>query len=646
MAGYPPLPEELSIAKPASKTTKRANASLLNKLDFSDRRSFDNARRGFITSLDEVIIPHDNGSRPAYDLEALSFLENEAPDTVNPSLWRMAQLNAQHHGLFMVVEGIYQVRSFDMANMTIIRGDTGWLINDPLTCAETARAAFKIVNEKLGERQVTGIIITHSHIDHFGGIHGIISQEEIAQGQIPIIAPLDFVNESLSENVLAGNVMNRRATYMYGNLLEPSPTGFVTNGLGAVLPMGSVGFVIPNDIVKNTGETRSIDGIQIEFQMTMGTEAPTEMVFFFPSFKALCMSEITSHHLHNVYTPRGAQVRDSLAWANQINESIDLFGDRLEVQFASHHWPTWGQAEAIDYLKKQRDLYKFIHDQSLRLANLGYNMEEISEQIELPNKLGLEFYNRDYYGTLCANTQAVYVKYLGPFDGNPAKLHPLPEVKASQHYVKYMGGPDSIVAKAQTDFDKGQYRWVAQVLNHVVMDNPGHIKARAMLADTLEQLGYQAESGSWRNFYLSGALELREGLPDGSAYEPNPRMLHAIPLENMFLILAVRLNAERANELVVNINLKFTDDKPTLLTVENSVLHGFAGKQHEEPDASLTLSSLNFKQLMTGQKLPATLIEDGEMQIDGDIRAIAKLVSLFDQFDRRFPIVTPRQDWD
>ena len=395
MAGYSPLPEELRTAKPASETTKRINASLLSKLDFTDRRSFENARRGFIASLEEVIIPHDNGSRPAYDLEALNFLENEAPDTVNPSLWRMAQLNAQHHGLFEVVDGIYQVRSFDMANMTLIRGDTGWLIIDPVTCAETARAALKIANENLGERQVTGIIITHSHIDHFGGIHGVISPDEIASGQVPIIAPVDFVDESLSENVLAGNVMNRRATYMYGNLLDPSPTGFVTNGLGAILPMGSVGFVIPNDIVRKTGETRSIDGIEIEFQMTMGTEAPAEMVFYFPQFKALCMSEITSHHLHNVYTPRGAQVRDSLAWANQINESIDLFGGRLEVQFACHHWPTWGQDEAVDYLKKQRDLYKFIHDQSLRLANLGYNKEEIAEQIELPDTLGLEFYNRD-----------------------------------------------------------------------------------------------------------------------------------------------------------------------------------------------------------------------------------------------------------
>ena len=367
MVSYAPLPEDLRKSKPASNATRRINESFLRKLDFSDKASFDNARRGFIASLEKVIIPHDNGSRPAYDLGALEFLAKDAPDTVNPSLWRMAQLNAQHHGLFEVVDGIYQVRSFDMANMTLIRGNTGWLIIDPLTCAETARAALKIANEQLGQRDVKGIIITHSHIDHFGGIQGVLSQEDITNGKIPIIAPMDFVDESLSENVLAGNVMNRRATYMYGNLLEPSPTGFVTNGLGATLPMGTVGFIIPNDIIRDTGETRSIDGVKIEFQMAMGSEAPSEMVFFFPSFKALCMAEITSHHLHNVYTPRGAQVRDSLAWANQINESIDLFGNRLEVQFASHHWPTWGNAEVLDYLMKQRGVCQnFLNYQNLK----------------------------------------------------------------------------------------------------------------------------------------------------------------------------------------------------------------------------------------------------------------------------------------
>jgi len=632
-------------AKPATEATRKANRAFYDRLDFTDPRSFDDARRGFIASLDEVVIPHDNGRRAAYDLEALSFVDGEAPDTVNPSLWRQAKLNARHHGLFEVVDGIYQVRSFDMSNMTLIRGETGWVLIDPVTSAETARAALRIANEHLGNRPVTGIIITHSHVDHFGGIHGVISPEEIEAGEIPIIAPLDFVDESLSENVLAGNVMNRRATYMYGNLLKPSPTGFVTNGLGAVLPMGSVGFVVPNDIVESTGETRTIDGIDIEFQMTMGTEAPAEFVFYFPQFKALCMSEITSHHLHNVYTPRGAQVRDTLAWASQINESIDLFGGRLEVQFASHHWPIWGREAVIDYLKKQRDLYKFIHDQSLRLANLGYNKEEIAEQMKLPDSLDREFYNRDYYGTLYANSRAVFVKYLGFFDGNPATLHPLPPVEAANRYVEYMGGGNAIVEKAREDFDRGDYRWVAEALNHVVMDDPEHFEARALLADTLEQLGYQAESGPWRNFYLCGALELREGLPKGSTFAASAGMLASIPLDNLFQIFAVRLNAERAERLTLNINLSFTDASPYLLVIENAVLHAFADRSSDEAAATLTISEMNFKLLMSGQTDAASLISKNALKIDGDAEVLLQLNGLFDQFERRFPLVTPRPSW-
>jgi alkyl sulfatase BDS1-like metallo-beta-lactamase superfamily hydrolase len=631
--------------KPATQATRNIQASFRNKLNFEDRQSFKDAEKGFIASLSPMTIAHDRTGKPAYDLEALSFLDDEAPDTVNPSLWRQAQLNAGHHGLFEVTDGIYQIRSFDIANMTLIRGEKGWIVIDPLTSSETSRAGLALANEHLGERPVTAVIHTHSHADHFAGVYGVITQEQVASGDIPIIAPVDFVDESLAENVLAGNVMNRRATYMYGNLLKPSKTGFVTTGLGAALSMGTTGFAIPNDIISTTGETRTIDGIEIEFQMTMGTEAPAEMVFYFPQFKALCMSEITSHHLHNVYTPRGAQVRDALAWADQINEAIDLFGDRLEIEFASHHWPIWGRDAVVDYLEKQRDLYKFIHDQTLRLANLGYNKEEIAEQIELPDSLGLEFYNRDYYGTLYANARAVYVKYLGFFDGNPATLHPLPPVAAAEKQIEYMGGADAVVDKAKQDFEQGNYRWVAEVLNHVVMSDPEHIEGRALLADTLEQLGYQSESGPWRNFYLCGALELREGLPKGSAYNAAPGMIANIPLENLYQILAVRLNAQRADGLSLQINLNFTDSDPTLLSIKNSVLNTFPGKQLGDANATLTISELDFKLLMAGQKDGATLIGDGALKIEGDASALMQLAGMFDQFERRFPIVTPRQAW-
>lgn len=645
MSSYSPLPEPLRAPKPATEATKKVQADIQSKLNFDDRQSFADASRGFIASISPMKIDHDRIARPVFDLEALSFLDGEAPDTVNPSLWRQAQLNAQHHGLYEVVDGIYQIRSFDIANMTLIRGNTGWIVIDPLTSSETSRAGLKLANEQLGQRPVIAVIHTHSHADHFAGVLGVITQEQAASGEIPILAPMDFVNEALNENVLAGNVMGRRATYMYGNLLTPSPTGFVTTGLGAALSLGTTGFVIPNDIIKETGETRVIDGIEIEFQMTMGTEAPAEMVFYFPQFKALCMSEITSHHLHNVYTPRGAQVRDALAWADQINESIDLFGDRLEIEFASHHWPIWGRQAAISYMKKQRDLYKFIHDQSLRLANLGYNKEEIAEQITLPDSLGLEFYNRDYYGTLYTNARAVYVKYLGFFDGNPATLHPLPPVAAAENYLRYMGGADAIVQKASADFAQGHYRWVVEVLNHLVMAEPEHIESRSLLADSLEQLGYQSESGPWRNFYLSGALELREGLPESSNYAAAAGMVAAIPLKNLYQIMAVRLNAQKADGLVLHINLAFTDGEATLLSIENSVLHAFTGRQIDHAAATLAISELNFKLLMSGQKDGASLLASGELKIEGDANALLQLSGLFDQFERRFPIVTPRKPW-
>jgi|TARA_B110000261_G_scaffold157350_1_gene192289 alkyl sulfatase BDS1-like metallo-beta-lactamase superfamily hydrolase len=645
MTDYQALPKEFISPKPATEATKKINQGFFNKLDFTDRRSFDNAKKGFIATLNPITIAHDSGSRAAFDLEGLSFLNDEPAETVNPSLWRQAQLNALNHGLYEVVPGIYQIRSFDIANMTLIKSDSGWIIIDPLTSTEASRTGLALANKELGERPVVAVIITHSHADHFAGILGVMSHEDAESGKVAMIAPEHFVNEALSENVLAGNVMSRRATYMYGNLLPSSPTGFVTTGLGAALSMGNTGFIIPNDLIKETGETRHIDGVDIEFQMTPGSEAPAEMVFYFPQFKALCMSEITSHHLHNLYTPRGAQVRDALAWAAQINESIDLFGDRLEVEFASHHWPIWGRQEAIEYLKKQRDMYKYIHDQTLRLANHGYIKEEIAEQIKLPESLGKEFYNRDYYGTVHHNARAVYVKYLGFFDGNPATLYPLPPTEVATRYLEFMGGADAIVEKARGCFDAGDYRWVAEVLNHVVMAEPDHFNARALQADTLEQLGYQSESGPWRNFYLCGALELRQGLPKGAAFGATASMAKSMPLENLYQTMAVRLNGPSADGLVIHLNLDFTDSEPTLLSIENAVLHAFTGKQHQKPNATLRMSAVNFKFMMTGNTDAMKLLESGELEMSGDFEALGKFRELFDQFERRFPIVTPRKPW-
>ncbi|MEM7100458.1 MAG: alkyl sulfatase dimerization domain-containing protein [Pseudomonadota bacterium] len=641
MIAYEPLPEDLKVSKPASAHTQAHNAQVLKTLPFENRQSFEDAQRGFIATLDPLTITRD-GSHVTFDLSKFDFLESDAPATVNPSLWRQAQLNALYNGLYEVTDGIYQVRSFDIANMTLIRGETGWVIIDPLTSSESSRAALTLANEHLGERPVTGVLHTHSHADHFAGVLGVVSHEEASSGKVPVVAPEHFVQESLSENVLAGNVMNRRATYMYGNLLKPGVQGFVTTGLGAALSMGTTGFVIPNDTISKTGETRIIDGIEFEFQMTPGTEAPAEFVFFLPQFKALCMSEITSHHLHNVYTPRGAQVRDALAWAAQINESIDLFGDRLDIQFASHHWPIWGREAAVDYLSKQRDLYKFIHDQTLRLANKGFTKEEIADQVSLPDALGHEFYNRDYYGTVHHNTRAVYVKYLGYFDGNPASLYPLPPTEVGPKYVEYMGGPDEVVHKAQKSFDNGEYRWVAEVLNHVVMSDPQHLSARSLLADTLEQLGYQSESAPWRNFYLCGALELREGLPRGSNFRASEGIAQGMPIANLFQLMAVRLLPEQAIANPMTLNISLTDGQNWLLLIKNGVMNAFPDKQSEHADATLTTTELDFKRAMLSVVPALQLIDEGAMKVDGDLTALANLGTLFDTFERRFPIVTPR----
>ena len=639
---YTPLNENLSQPKPATEHTRAVNAAVNKALPFHDRQSFSDAAKGFIATLNPLVIRRDNG-QIAYDLSAFDFLNNEAPDTVNPSLWRQAQLNAQHTGLFEIADGLYQIRSFDIANMTIIRGDQGWVIIDPLTASESSRAALALVNQHLGHRPVTGIIITHSHVDHFAGILGVVTAEQVTNGEVPVIAPEHFVNEALNENVLAGNVMNRRATYMYGNLLNPAPDGFVTTGLGAALAMGTTGFVVPTDFIRHTGETRTIDGIQFEFQMTPGTEAPAEFVFYLPQWRALCMAEITSHHLHNVYTLRGAQVRDALAWSQQINESIERFGERLEIQFASHHWPIWGQNRAVEYLCKQRDLYKYIHDQTLRLANQGYTKDEIAERVTLPDALGHAFYNRDYYGSVHHNTRAVYVKYLGYFDGNPSSLHPHPPAALGVRYIKAMGGKDHMVQMAQESFDEGDYRWVAEMLNHIMMVDPEHHAARALLADALEQMGYQAESAPWRNFYLCGAKELREGLPQGSNYGTSEGIARGMPLANLFQQLAVRLSPQAADGLELTFNLSFSDlSQAWTLELRNSVLHAFENRQHPGADATITSSSLQFKRLMMGLAEAHTLIDAGELQVTGDGLALTKLSGLFDQFPRRFPIVTPR----
>ncbi len=626
--------------KSATAATQAAQARLAASLPADDGEDFVKARRGFIgTVADGKIV--DAEGRVFWNMGAFAFQEGDAPcpPTVNPSLWRQARLNA-FHGLFEVTPGLYQVRGFDISNISFIEGDTGYIVIDPLISAETAAAALALLRRHRGDKPVTAVIYTHSHVDHYGGVRGVISEADIAAG-MTIIAPEGFLDAAVSENVLAGNAMSRRATYMYGALLPRDATGHVDAGLGKTVSMGSVSLVPPTVSISRTGERLTVDGVEIVFQVTPDTEAPAEMNFFFPKFRALCMAENCSCHLHNLYTPRGAQVRDAKAWSFHIDEAMRMFGPETDVLFASHHWPRWGRGEAETFLTKQRDLYKYIHDQTLRLANHGLNPVEIAEEIALPPTLAAEWYTRDYYGTLNHNAKAVYQRYLGWFDGNPANLHKLPPVEAGKRYVDLAGGPEALLGKARSAFDAGDYRWVAEVVNHLVFADPSNTDARALQADALEQLGYQAESGPWRAFYLTGAMELRSPRP--AATQPRQGaagQLRALPADSLLDSLSVRLNGPRAGATELTLNLCFIDTGETYaVTVQNAVLHHRAGAASDVASVSLTRETL--VDLVIGQTTLDAALGSGAVTAADSAGALVVLLGLLDRFDFWFKIVAP-----
>ena len=480
------------------------------RLPFADREDFADATRGFVGTLSPALV-RDTDERVVWDMEAYSFLDADCPETVNPSLWRQAQLN-KVHGLFEVAEGIYQVRGLDLSNMTIVEGDEGVLVIDPLISAETAAAALALYREHRGDRPVTGMLYTHSHVDHFGGAEGVVSREDVEAGRIPVLAPEGFMEHAISENVYAGPAMLRRASYMYGALLEKGPHGQVSAGLGMTTSTGRVSLLAPTVTITTTGQEEVVDGIRMVFQMTPGAEAPAEMNFLFPDRRALCVAENATHNMHNVITPRGAPVRDAAAWAAYLNEAIELFGDAADVVFAQHHWPRWGRERIVDFLATQRDLYKFLHDQTLRLTNRGLVGSEIAEELELPSGLAGQWHARGYYGSVSHNVKGIYQRYMGWFDGNPAHLWAHPPVPAAQRYVDCMGGADAVLARARLSFEEGDHRWVAEVVGHVVFADPENVAARELQAQAFEQLAYGAENATWRNFYLMGALELRQGV--------------------------------------------------------------------------------------------------------------------------------------
>ncbi|MFA5882518.1 MAG: alkyl sulfatase dimerization domain-containing protein [Acidimicrobiia bacterium] len=631
------------MANDATPTTVDAHRALLADplLDWSDQRDFEAAHRGFVAALDPPVIPGD-GDQVAWDLQQYGFLADAtAPLTVNPSLWRQARLNMVH-GLFRIHERISQVRGYDLSVMSIIEGDTGWIVVDPLISQETARASLRLVNEHLGERPVVAVIYSHSHVDHFGGVEGVTTLADVHAGKTRILAPEGFLLAAVSENVIAGFAMNRRAIYMYGAALEKSPTGHVDAGLGKTTSSGNVSVIAPTDVISETGTTMVIDGVEIEFQLTPGTEAPAEMNFYFPQLRALCMAENCSRNLHNVYTLRGAQVRDASAWARYMDESIVRYIDRTDLVFTSHHWPVWGTADCLEYLEKQRDMYQYLHDQTLRLANQGETMLEIAEQVELPPSLAKEWYSRGYYGTVNHDVKAVYQRYLGFFDGNPAHLHPHPPVEAARRYVEYMGGADAVLARARADYERGDYRWVAEVVNHVVFADPDNADARSLQADALEQMGYQAESGPWRNFFLMGARELRTGEIVAPEVKLGSGIVRNMPLSLILDALAVRLNGPRAGDTELRFNLVDTHDGTRYAVwLQNAVLHHRLDDAFADPDLAISAEHDVMAAIIFGLLPLADAAASGMATAEGDLGAIGRLQDLLDRLDPAFPIVTP-----
>ncbi|MFG0381976.1 alkyl/aryl-sulfatase [Pseudomonas sp. zbq_18] len=630
-------------SKAASAATVAANQAVLDRLPFADKRDFEDAQRGFIAKPDSLTIKDASG-KVVWDLESYKRfigLDQPAPDSVNPSLWRNAQLNVQY-GLFKVTDGIYQVRGYDLSNITFIEGKTGWIVFDPLLSAEPAKAAYELVSQHLGAKPVVAVVYSHSHIDHFGGVRGIVDEADVKAGKVRIIAPEGFDEHAISENVIAGNAMARRAIYMFGALLPRSEQGSVGSGLGLTASSGTITLIQPTEFVSKTGQELTVDGVRMQFQITPGTEAPVEMNTYFPDHKAMWMAENTTAVMHNILTLRGAQVRDALQWSKYIGETLALYGDKTEVRFQSHHWPQWGQAQFDDYLKKQRAVYKYIHDQTVHMMNQGLTGEEIAEAIKLPPELESFWQGRGYYGTLKHNAKAVYQRYMGWYDGNPANLDNLPPQPAAQKYVEYMGGSAAVLKRAKADFAKGEYRWVAEVAKQVVFADPDNAEAKNLLADSYEQLGYQAESGPWRSIYLQGAFELRNGKPaTGGAVTASPDVIGAMTPEMLFDYLAVRLNGERAAGKKLVLNYTFSDlGKSYALTVEHGVLT-YEPQASDKADVVLTMKKSTLEDIQLGRATLEQKVASGELTFDGRPAAFGEFMGLLDTFDFWFNIVTP-----
>ncbi|WP_028660979.1 alkyl/aryl-sulfatase [Nocardioides insulae] len=621
--------------KPASSTITQQQETLRSQLPFADTTDFDDVERGFLGRRSPNAVTSADG-KLVWDNDTYDFITGDAPATVNPSLWRQSTLVASD-GLFEVVPGVYQVRGMDLSNISFIEGETGVIVIDPLISVETAAAALALYREHRGDRPVTGVIYTHSHVDHFGGVKGVTTQEDVDAGRVPVLAPEGFVEHAVSENVYAGTAMGRRAGYMYGAALPRSAEGALGAGLGQTTSTGTVTFIAPTLEITTTGQEEVVDGVRIVFQMAPGTEAPSEMLFYFPDFKALCAAEDATHNLHNLLTLRGAVVRDPHVWAKYLTETIDLFSSDIEVVFASHHWPTWGNGRVVEFLSLQRDLYAYLHDQTLRMLNQGLTGPEIAEQIVLPPALENSWSTRGYYGSVSHNVKAIYQRYLGWFDGNPAHLWEHPPAEKAKRYLQLGGGADAVLANGQAAFDSGDFRWAAEVLSHVVFAEPGHDAARGLLADTLEQLGYGSENGTWRNFYLSGAYELRNGQFGTPTVTNSPDMVAQLSPEMLFDAIAIQVNGPAAWDVELSIDIVVTDtDQRYRLRLANGALTYSPRPQAGAADATITTTRHQLSALVLGGGATA----DG-VEVSGDRTALERLTAILDPGNPDFAIVTP-----
>lgn len=636
-------------AKDATPTTAKNNKELYNLLDFNDKSEIEFSERGLIAAPESLEIKDENG-RVIWSQKAYEFLEHSCPDCANPSLWRNTAMNHKY-GLFEVSKNIYQVRGYDMSNLTAVKGDTGWILFDPLISVECAKAAFDLITEHLGKFPVKAIIVSHTHIDHYGGMKGVVNEEDVADaslsieeqlasGKVPIIVPEGFTEFAISENVHCLNAMSRRAGYMYGAFLDKGEKGSLGIGIGMGQSLSTISFIPPTYEITHTGETLHIDGLDVVFQMTPGTEAPAEMNTYFPSLKALWLAENCTGTLHNLYTIRGAQVRDGNAWAKYIAEALVLYGNEAEVVFQSHNWPHWGKQVIREYLLNTAAVYKFINDQTLMFINQGYTMTEISSMIKLPDNLFKVWYTRQYYGTLVHNSKAVYQKYMGWYDANPIHLNELEPTAKAKKFVSYLGSPQAVLEKAKQDYDKGEFQWVAEITNLLVFNDPTNQEARMLCADALEQLGYQAESGPWRNAYLSGAFELRNGtIRDNSKRATvSSDSLVGMTVEMMFEYMGILIDSNKAQgkDFIINFNIGDKGEKYAVYLYDGVLLY-FSDAHLPNPTVTITCPKQALFLIIAQQ----TELFDHTMKIEGDKNAVLQLSSLMQEFDFFFNIVEP-----